>query len=50
VPSVENSVLDDVQVLTEFNREDEPKLSFHLKGGVFQGKNLKLPENTDKLY
>jgi len=34
-----DSCLDDVQVLTEFNKEDEPKLSFHLGGGIFQGNN-----------
>ncbi|XP_059486212.1 polyamine-transporting ATPase 13A3-like isoform X2 [Neocloeon triangulifer] len=32
----EESCLDDVQVLTEFNKEDEPKLSYHLSGGIFQ--------------
>ncbi|XP_065336343.1 polyamine-transporting ATPase 13A3-like [Cloeon dipterum] len=32
----DDSCLDDVQVLTEFNKDDEPKLSYHVGGGVFQ--------------
>lgn len=43
-------MLDDVQVLTEFNREDEPKLSYHLKGGVFQGKIHPSPKVVQILH